>query len=94
MPPSSDFRLNRFASLLSVIPPWAVNGAYVIAIGYVIADVGYVGYLEKKRGSEDMIVARQTIEAGIFQVPRVPCACSLCSDLTGATYSPRSLLPR
>lgn len=50
-----------------VVPGWAVNGAYAVAIGYVACDVGYHGYLVKQRGNDDMCVARQTIQHAVFQ---------------------------
>uniref|UniRef100_A0A7S2CEJ7 Mitochondrial fission process protein 1 n=1 Tax=Florenciella parvula TaxID=236787 RepID=A0A7S2CEJ7_9STRA len=51
-----------------IVPPWAVNAAYVVAIGYVAADVGYHGYLEKQRGNDDMCVARNTLQHATFQI--------------------------
>lgn len=51
-----------------IVPGWAVNAAYVVAIGYVAADVGYHGYLDKQRGNDDMCVARNTLQHATFQI--------------------------
>lgn len=34
----------------------------------MFGDVAYTGYLEKERGSSDIMVARQTAETAVFQV--------------------------
>lgn len=49
------------------IPPSIVNASYAVAVGYVLTDVGYTGYLERERGSPNGVVARQTVEAFVFQ---------------------------
>lgn len=50
-----------------LVPPFVVNGAYVVAIGYVVTDVAYTGWLEQQRGSSPELVARQTLECAVFQ---------------------------
>lgn len=50
-----------------LVPSFVVNGAYAIAIGYVVSDVAYTGWLEKQRGSSPELVARQTFECAVFQ---------------------------
>mmetsp|Transcript_29595 Transcript_29595/g.86326 ORF Transcript_29595/g.86326 Transcript_29595/m.86326 type:complete len:225 (-) Transcript_29595:179-853(-) len=54
-------------SLRPVLRPWMVNMFYAVSFGYVGFDVAYTGYLEQQRGSSDELVARQTLEAFVFQ---------------------------
>ena len=55
-------------ALRPVIPRWAVNSFYGISFGYVGGDVAYSGWLEKERGSSDMMIARQCTETTLFQL--------------------------